>query len=720
MSLRGRLPLYFSLIVLLPLAVAAVAARAALVGELERRSGAQVGLALAAVDQQVELVADRAGDLADDLGAPARGLGPALVADDRPALQEAVVSALGQRQRADVVLLVAPDGEVLAQVVDEPDVPEGYPVPPLGTLAGGAVAGEVDPALAGQVRPIQDPDGGTLGSVLVARWVDMRLAEQLRGDLDVDVTLLVDGRIAGTTVEGWSDETMRIEGDRADIGGAEAIVRTHEYDGWSTVASLSAAPLAAATRNITTGVLGLLLAAALAAAFLGWLLALVVVRPLRELAGAARDVAAGDLDRRIEATSNDEVGVLGRAFNAMTDELRDRVHELEISRDALQHSLDRLGQTLSSTLDLNRTLTAIVEAAMTALTARRAALYMVAPGRHHLYVKVGRDMPPAEVEATIPIGEGLVGWVAQTGSSVRLPQDADQVPAEAQVGSDSSVIAVPLFTPKGGQVIGVLGLYDRTDDEPFDDGDLHTIRTFAVQASVAIENVRLHEATQQASITDSLTGLWNLRYLHQRTDEEVERAARFGHELALLILDIDHFKLVNDRLGHMAGDQVLIEVAQRVAAQIREVDTLARYGGEELVLVLPETDVEGGRRTAERIRAAIAAQPIVSAGEEVTITASLGVAAFPAHGTSSGELLQEADRAMYAAKAAGRDRVAVAPSRAVDPEAQPDRDPDVQPDVEPVIEPAANGAPDADAVDDEDRDRAVDDDADAERADSDV
>ncbi|HEX2027074.1 MAG TPA: sensor domain-containing diguanylate cyclase, partial [Nitriliruptorales bacterium] len=338
-----------------------------------------------------------------------------------------------------------------------------------------------------------------------------------------------------------------------------------------------------------------------------------------------------------------------------------QVRELERSRDALQRSLDRLGQTLMSTLDLNRTLAAVVDAAASALTAERAGLFMLAPGRTRLYLKVGRGLPQEVAERQLPVGEGVVGWVAQTASVVRLPQDADDAP---ELSDDESggraLLAVPLFTPNAGQVIGVLVLYDRTDGEPFDDEDLHTLRSFAVQASVAIDNVRLHEATQQASITDGLTGLWNLRYFQQRADEEVERASRFGHDLAMVVLDIDHFKAVNDRYGHRIGDQVLIEVSRRVADEVREVDTLARYGGEELILVLPETDAAGARRTAERIRQAVAGRSIATDAGAVEVTVSLGVAASVGGALTASDLLHEADRAMYGAKAAGRDRVVTA------------------------------------------------------------
>lgn len=666
MTLRVRLTLYFTIIVVLPLAVAAVTARVVLIRELERRAAEELSLGLQAVAEQVDLVRLRAGDLAEDLSAPERELGPALDDGDGPALAAVIDGVFGQRGRADLVLFTDPTGRVLAERSVPPEYPPLVDPPPLEVLGEQAIAGEVDPHVLGEARRVEDPDGRLLGAVLVGRWIDGRLATSLRGALPADLTLFVAGQPVATTDPDVDlavtpvDEPEQLVAETGD-----ALVQGVDLGGWTAVASRPSPPLDTARTVITLAMLGVLLAAALAAGLLGWLLAQVVVRPVRELADAARDVAAGDLDRRIVVDGTDELGTLGEAFNAMTAELRRQVRELEVSRDALQRSLDRLGQTLSSTLDLNRTLTAVVEAAMTALTADRAALYMLAPGRTWLYVKVARGVSRDLIDRRVGVGEGLVGWVAQTGSTAHRPRDERSPAPGPDEPAAGTLVAVPLFSPNGGAVIGVLGLYGRSDDEPFSESDVHTLRSFAVQASVAIENVRLHEATQYASITDTLTGLWNLRYFQQRAEEEVERASRFAHPLSMAILDIDRFKEVNDRYGHLVGDQVLAEVARRVSAEVREVDTVARYGGEELVIVLPETDLEGARATAERIRASVAGVPMVAergadGRVELRVTASLGVAGFPAHGRTAEELLRSADRAMYAAKAAGRDRVEVA------------------------------------------------------------
>jgi diguanylate cyclase (GGDEF)-like protein len=170
------------------------------------------------------------------------------------------------------------------------------------------------------------------------------------------------------------------------------------------------------------------------------------------------------------------------------------------------------------------------------------------------------------------------------------------------------------------------------------------------------------QETRLLSVTDALTGLGNLRHLRDALRLEVERASRFGRDVGVLVLDLDHFKAVNDRYGHRAGDAVLVEFARRVRGLVREVDRTFRQGGEEFVVMLPETDVAGSITVARRIRDEVRARPITvrGAGVSVPVTVSIGVAVFPRHGLTEVEVLQAADQALYVAKAAGRDTYAVA------------------------------------------------------------
>jgi len=234
-------------------------------------------------------------------------------------------------------------------------------------------------------------------------------------------------------------------------------------------------------------------------------------------------------------------------------------------------------------------------------------------------------------------------------------------------------------------VLGVLSLYDREDGEPFTLADAEALTAFAVQAAVAIENVQLHAEAERLSVTDPLTGAWNYRYFERRFEQEIERSRRFGRVLALLMLDIDHFKSVNDRFGHQRGDEVLVEFRNRVTGSVRDIDTFARYGGEEFVLILPETNLEGGLAVAEKLRVATHRTPfcadiggsggLKSSPPEggVRLTVSIGVACFPEHATATEELLRAADEALYEAKLQGRDRVVTAGPRLLPLTARPDQ-----------------------------------------------
>jgi diguanylate cyclase (GGDEF)-like protein len=169
------------------------------------------------------------------------------------------------------------------------------------------------------------------------------------------------------------------------------------------------------------------------------------------------------------------------------------------------------------------------------------------------------------------------------------------------------------------------------------------------------------EALRQLATRDSLTGLLNRREFDRILAEEHARAVRFGEPVALVMVDLDHFKMINDRHGHPVGDAVLVEVARRLTAQVRTVDRVMRVGGEEFALLLAQTNLADALRVAERVVAAMRAEPVATGeGGTLAFTASVGVAALPEHAGTPAILVTAADRALYAAKAAGRNRVVAA------------------------------------------------------------
>nr|WP_304608831.1 diguanylate cyclase [Glycomyces amatae] len=243
------------------------------------------------------------------------------------------------------------------------------------------------------------------------------------------------------------------------------------------------------------------------------------------------------------------------------------------------------------------------------------------------------------------------------GTGNRSPDDASaRRPAESDPARPLSEADAAARTDAG--VLGVLVLYNRVAGEDFAPGDVDTLRTFAGQAAVAVENVLLHRQAQRLSLTDPLTGLWNYRFMQTSLRREAERTRRYQRPSALLAIDLDRFKAVNDAYGHPVGDQVLIELARRITAQIREVDLAFRHGGEEFMVLLPETDAAGAEVVAERLGRAVAGRPFKvndsSGGRELHVSVSIGVAVLGVHAEGAAAVLAAADEALYAAKAAGR------------------------------------------------------------------
>ncbi|AGL21097.1 diguanylate cyclase [Actinoplanes sp. N902-109] len=419
-------------------------------------------------------------------------------------------------------------------------------------------------------------------------------------------------------------------------------------------------------------------------------LARSTTRPLEELAWAAGRVADGELGVRVPVGRADEIGQLGETFNRMTRELQAYVQALTASRDQLRGHLTILGDTLSSTHDLHRILQVLLRTALSATGARAGVVLLIDQAEGVLVARCAEglsgpwDVPEDKLPTLrIPIGHGILGTVAAEGEPRRGPGKAasekGRGPSPVEPGG-GTYLAVPIcapatvgdplvpgdwvFTSGRPATLGVLALYDRLGADEFDDADLLTLRTFAGQAGVAVHNVRMHEEAQRLSLTDPLTGLWNYRYLRESLRREVERASRFGRMFTVLVLDLDHFKEVNDTYGHAAGDTVLGEFARRVRMALREVDVAFRQGGEEFVVLLPETDAYGGIIVAERLGAATRDVPVriePRAKEQsgvamtVSISVSIGIAVYPEHGGSAQQVLDAADDALYAAKKAGRD-----------------------------------------------------------------
>lgn len=272
-----------------------------------------------------------------------------------------------------------------------------------------------------------------------------------------------------------------------------------------------------------------------------------------------------------------------------------------------------------------------------------------------------RQYDPREIDLIlqyrVPIGEGLIGWVAKNrrpllaGDAARDPR-AVTVPGTAD--DESSVIAVPAVME--GEVTAVIRI-SRPGLHRYDQEDLQLTQILANQVAVALEHARLYQEARRLAVTDELTGLHNARYLEQRLEEEVARARRYGHRLSLLLMDSDSLKQVNDRYGHQEGNALLKAMAAAIKESVRSTDIPCRYAGDEFVVLMPQTDADDAAVVAERVRTAIESRGLVVDGQRVWVTASAGVATFPDHARDAEELVRKADKAMYEAKARGKNLV---------------------------------------------------------------
>jgi len=350
-----------------------------------------------------------------------------------------------------------------------------------------------------------------------------------------------------------------------------------------------------------------LLASLLVFAAVTYLLGRSVVRTLRRLSDAANAIASGQFSERVEVRGRDEFADLGGAFNNMAAQLEQRIAELDTARVRVRSATARFGEALAATHDPAQLMRVVVESAVEATGAKGGVVL------------------------------GLEGELARAG--------------DPDAGPDRIAFPLRIDSSDFGSLV--------LTADSFDASQVETIASLAAQVVVALDNARLHSMVQRQAMVDSLTGLANRRSLEDSLRSELARAARFGNDTTVVLADLDNFKLVNDRYGHPAGDEVLKAFARTLRRTVRESDVAARWGGEEFALVLAETDAAGGAHLAERARTEIAAHVVTTGdGDEITVTASFGVASFP-ECQELGELLAAADSALYEAKRQGRNRVVV-------------------------------------------------------------
>ncbi|HEX7174689.1 MAG TPA: sensor domain-containing diguanylate cyclase [Pyrinomonadaceae bacterium] len=328
-------------------------------------------------------------------------------------------------------------------------------------------------------------------------------------------------------------------------------------------------------------------------------------------------------------------------------------------------AVNRIATAIRSSLELSSVLQTTVDEVGRALGAQHSALCVEdEPGEPPLMHCYFRDGESDESER-----EGMVSDLH--AYQVRLGARMKAYVQDGCAGADADpttrpVAAVPLIYRE--RAVGVLMVRSDDPSRVWDENQILLMRTVADQVAVAVNHARLFEEMQQQALTDGLTGCPNRRSFEMQLKRDMLMATRTHHSLSLIMLDIDHFKRVNDTHGHAAGDVALRMIADGLRQELRGVDTAARYGGEEFAVILPQAGLEGALKVAERLRARIEELDIPGVGG---VTASFGVATFPAHAGARDLLVTTADRALYEAKHTGRNRVCIPPESELEADDSP-------------------------------------------------
>jgi diguanylate cyclase (GGDEF)-like protein len=611
-SFRNRLRLFFLLIVIIPMIAVALVLFQVVTRSEESQTDAQLSEAQRVATNLYRDSADRANAAGRQIVAD-NGLREA-IADKNPERIQSRLDAAARDAKARRVLLRL-DGPGDFEFGDEPGVAPAR-------------------------NAIVDQDGQPLGRIVTSVDTATTFAAQLEEVAEVGVVIRQGDEVLGASRPELARAELPGSGD-AELDGADVRVRTLRVDGFDgrEVSLLTTLPESSNGNSTTQWIVIGVLAGFLLLAFA---FAVTVSRTLQaevqSLLVAARAIGRGDFSKRVPIEGNDEFAALGKEFNSMAEELEERLEELQRERARLADAIRRVGESFTKSLDRVGLLEIVVQTAVDGVEAAAGRATIRRTGEERLREVAATGDPDA------------YATVLHAAEAAAL--DAGQI-AEIELGG-ASALAAPLGGDGGVGIVSVA-----RGERRFTTGEHELFSYLTNQASVSVENVDLHETVQRQAVTDELTGLFNHRRFQEVMTQEVERARRYGQEMGLIMLDIDNFKRVNDTYGHLQGDMVLREVARVLRQSSREIDEPARYGGEEMAVALPQTDLEGAFRFAERVRRRIEALdlPLLDGDGTLKVTASFGAASLA---TSTGDgkdaLVAAADAALYRAKRSGKNR----------------------------------------------------------------
>jgi diguanylate cyclase (GGDEF)-like protein len=322
-------------------------------------------------------------------------------------------------------------------------------------------------------------------------------------------------------------------------------------------------------------------------------------------------------------------------------------------------SMVEIGKTLTSCLEIHDILETIMKQVERLIKPKAWSLLLVDRNSGDLVFEIAVSKVADQLKgSSLRCGEGIAGWVAMHGQPLLIPDVSKDDRFSEYVDrklmfTTRSIVCVPMKIKE--QVIGVIELINSFEDIDFDEGDISLVSAIADFAAIALDNARNYERISELVITDDLTGLFNSRHFGELIDSELNRSKRYTEEISLIFLDLDRFKNVNDKYGHLVGSRMLSEFGKLISKHIRSSDMAARYGGDEFAIILPHTGKEQAVKMAENLLDIIKNTRFTSdEGERINLTASFGVATYPTDAETRADLIKTSDIAMYAAKEAGR------------------------------------------------------------------